>query len=81
MTSEERIKALARESGFALVGVAPATPADGFDRLREWLARGYAGERTMTINGTINNPPPRPSIPPARPATPPTAVSPASGNG
>jgi epoxyqueuosine reductase len=40
----ERIKEQARTLGFALVGVAPATEADGFERLTEWLARGYAGE-------------------------------------
>jgi epoxyqueuosine reductase len=34
----------AHELGFELVGVAPATPADGFDRLRDWLDRGCAGE-------------------------------------
>ncbi len=41
---ETRLKARAHEEGFALVGVAPATEADGFGRLQEWLARGYAGE-------------------------------------
>ena len=41
---EERIKARARALGFGLVGIAPATAADGFDRLRDWLARGFAGE-------------------------------------
>ncbi len=39
-----RLKAKARELGFALSGVAPATNADGFPRFRDWLARGYAGE-------------------------------------
>jgi epoxyqueuosine reductase len=41
---EERIKELARSLGFELVGIAPAAEADGFDRLQEWLDRGYAGE-------------------------------------
>jgi epoxyqueuosine reductase len=41
---EDRLKAKARESGFALAGIARASEADGFDRYREWLARGYAGE-------------------------------------
>src|SRR5690242_1917305 len=36
---EDRLKAQARALGFELVGVAPAAPADGFDRLRDWLAR------------------------------------------
>src|SRR5437899_2419205 len=39
-----RLKEKARELGFALSGVAPATDADGFARFRDWLARGYAGE-------------------------------------
>src|SRR5262249_21822958 len=30
--------------GFELAGIARATDADGFDRFREWLDRGYAGE-------------------------------------
>ncbi len=42
-TLEERLKRQARRIGFDLVGIAPATVADGFDRLREWLDRGYAG--------------------------------------
>jgi epoxyqueuosine reductase len=41
---EPRIKARALELGFALTGIAPATAADGLDRLRDWLERGYAGE-------------------------------------
>src|SRR5438045_3186499 len=43
---EERIKRRACELGFELTGIAPATPADGLDRLRAWLDRGYAGEMT-----------------------------------
>jgi epoxyqueuosine reductase len=41
---EQRIKAQAQSLGFELVGIAPATPADGFDRLAAWLDRGFAGE-------------------------------------
>ena len=41
---ETRLKEEARRLGFELAGIAPATPADGFDRLREWLERGFAGE-------------------------------------
>src|SRR5438552_4492629 len=41
---EARLKQCARELGFELVGIAPATPADGFERLRAWLDQGYAGE-------------------------------------
>jgi epoxyqueuosine reductase len=40
---EERLKQQAHALGFELVGIAPATEADGFDRLRDWLARGFAG--------------------------------------
>ncbi len=40
---EERLKARAQQIGFDLVGIAPAAPADQFDRLTEWLARGFAG--------------------------------------
>jgi len=43
-TLERRIKEQARALGFELVGIAPATPADGFQRMREWLDQGYAGE-------------------------------------
>ncbi|MHB1421952.1 MAG: tRNA epoxyqueuosine(34) reductase QueG [Gemmataceae bacterium] len=42
-TFEERLKQQARTLGFQLVGISPATAADGFDRLREWLERGFAG--------------------------------------
>src|SRR5262249_14592313 len=41
---EFRIKEHARALGFELAGIAPATPADGFDRLRDWLEQGFAGE-------------------------------------
>src|ERR671932_1184468 len=41
---EARLKDQARSLGFALVGIARAAEADGFARLRDWLARGYAGE-------------------------------------
>jgi epoxyqueuosine reductase len=41
---ESSLKTHARASGFALAGIAPAVDADGFDRFRDWLARGYHGE-------------------------------------
>jgi epoxyqueuosine reductase len=45
MTSlESRIKERAGELGFELAGIAAATPADGLERLSDWLGRGYAGE-------------------------------------
>ncbi len=43
---EERLKEQARALGFELAGIAPATLADGFARLRDWLAEGLAGEMT-----------------------------------
>jgi epoxyqueuosine reductase len=43
-TLQTRIKEQAHALGFELAGIAPAVPADGFDRLREWLERGFAGE-------------------------------------
>jgi epoxyqueuosine reductase len=41
-----RLKDQARALGFALVGIARAAEADDFARLRDWLARGYAGAMT-----------------------------------
>ena len=41
---EERLKTAACALGFELVGIAPAGEADGFDRLQDWLAQGFAGE-------------------------------------
>src|ERR1700733_13501435 len=43
-TLEERLIEHANQLGFALAGIAPAAPADGFDRLRAWLDQGFAGE-------------------------------------
>lgn len=39
-----RIKEKAHALGFELAGIAPATAPDHLDRLREWLADGFAGE-------------------------------------
>jgi epoxyqueuosine reductase len=41
---EDRLKARARALGFELVGIAAATAADSFEHLRDWLARGFAGD-------------------------------------
>jgi epoxyqueuosine reductase len=41
---EDAIKQFAHELGFSQAGIARAAPADQFDRLTEWLERGYAGE-------------------------------------
>lgn len=43
---ETRLKQRARELGFELAGIAPAVPADGFERLRTWLDQGCAGDMT-----------------------------------
>ena len=40
---EVRLKHRAHALGFELAGIAPATPADGFERLRQWLDQGLAG--------------------------------------
>ncbi|HEY7424138.1 MAG TPA: tRNA epoxyqueuosine(34) reductase QueG [Gemmataceae bacterium] len=40
---EQRLKQQAHALGFELAGIAPATEADGFERLRDWLERGFAG--------------------------------------
>jgi epoxyqueuosine reductase len=44
MALEDRLKQQAHALGFELAGIARAAPADGFDRLRDWLDRGFAGE-------------------------------------
>jgi epoxyqueuosine reductase len=44
VTLEERVKGLALAVGFDLAGIAPARPTPEGAFLREWLARGYAGE-------------------------------------
>jgi epoxyqueuosine reductase len=43
-TLAERLKDHARRLGFDLVGIAPATEPPGAESLRDWLAKGYAGE-------------------------------------
>ncbi len=42
-TLEVRLKAKAHALGFELVGIAAAVRADGFESLRDWLTRGFAG--------------------------------------
>jgi len=39
-----QIKQQAHAPGFELAGIAPATDADGFAHLEDWLAQGFAGE-------------------------------------
>lgn len=55
MTSEvakltDELKAEALRQGFSLCGVAPAVSLAGFANLKEWLARGYAGEMKYLAN-------------------------------
>jgi epoxyqueuosine reductase len=38
------VRAIARECGFELTGVAPAGPSPDFERYQSWIAAGYAGE-------------------------------------
>ena len=47
---EPLLKDYARSLGFERCGIAPAAPSDGFDRLKEWLARGYAGEMAYLVH-------------------------------
>jgi len=42
--SSERVKALGLAVGFDLAGIAPVEPGRDTEFLRDWLARGYAGE-------------------------------------
>lgn len=44
MMTADAIKERARELGFDLCGVAPATALPELTRMREWLDKGYAGE-------------------------------------
>jgi epoxyqueuosine reductase len=44
LTPEARLKQQAHALGFDLAGIATATAADDFDRLRAWLDQGFAGE-------------------------------------
>ena len=44
LSLEDRIKQHANALGFELAGIAPASPADGFARLRSWLDMGFAGD-------------------------------------
>ena len=43
-TLAERTKALALAVGFDVAGIADAVPHPETEFLREWLARGFAGE-------------------------------------
>jgi len=53
------VKAIARECGFELAGIASADPPEDFARYQDWIAQGYAGEmgyltgRRAEIRGDI----------------------------
>jgi epoxyqueuosine reductase len=44
MLTETSVKAQARALGFDLCGIAPAEAVPEAERIREWIARGYAGD-------------------------------------
>jgi epoxyqueuosine reductase len=48
---EARIKQRARELGFDPVGITSLGPAPTYEKFREWLDRGYAGEMTYLARG------------------------------
>src|SRR5262245_3600521 len=56
----------ARRLGFALAGIASARPSDGFERLREWLAAGHAGEMEYMHDTAEARRDPRSIYPPVR---------------
>ncbi len=42
--AKDQLRSKALDLGFSLFGIARAQPAPGFERLKEWIQRGYAGE-------------------------------------
>jgi epoxyqueuosine reductase len=62
----ERVRALGLALGFERVGFAPAAPAARNAFLREWLARGYAGEMAYLARRVEERIDPRRLVPGAR---------------
>jgi len=66
MDAGARVKGLALGLGFDLAGIAPAEPAATAGFLREWLARGYAGEMAWLERRVEERIDPRRVLPGAR---------------
>ena len=62
----DAIRARAREAGFEFAGVAPACPAPGAERLREWLAAGMHGTMSWMEDPLGHRSDPRLALPWAR---------------
>ncbi len=52
MNSTQRIKEKARQLGFELVGIAPATPTPDYTHFLRWLDQGHAGTMAYLQRGT-----------------------------